>query len=1250
MKKSYLLLLFSAFLFPALTRAQLSGTINVPNATYATLASVVTALNTQGVGTGGVTINLLSGNPQTAPAGGYLLGSTLLNASTSAAKRIVINGNGNVITAPTGVSTTVDGIFIIRGTDYLTIDNLGLTESTSNTTATTAMEWGYALVNLNATAGSLDGCQNDTIRNCNITLNRTIATASSGIYTAHIVYTTTTALLPTVVGDLHSFNGYYNNNISNVVRGIYLNGPAVTAVTLYDQNNDIGGFTAATGNTITNCIGSNYSGVGPVTATYQQNLNVSYNTLSNITNGGVAAIGGAWGIYAYGPGSTFTVNNNNINLSETPISTAYYVYGIYSNALTTTMTAQNNKITLTEGFASTGGVPCYGVLFANGNNCTVANDTFNLSQGNGTGTSYTYGIYSTYVGAVNLNANVITLSGTATGSIGQFYGIAAGGVATSETITNNRFTNIATPAASYGGYAMLIYDVNASGTKTITGNKIVGGYTHTSSVPFYGIYNANSVASNAGTCTISGNNFSGLTLTGIGGAYMVYEAPVTGPQNYVISNDTLSNITSTANAPVYAVYTMGGVNSDVFSNQISDINTGGSVYGVYVNGNTANNVYRNKIYNLNTTGANSVYGVTIAAGTTNKIYNNLIGNLSAGTAGGSDVIRGIYLASTTAGTTHGVYYNTVYLNATSTGTNFSSTGLYHATSTTSTAGTLDLRNNIIINLSTPTGSGNTAAIRRSASGTSNFAATSDRNILYAGTPAATRLIMTDGSNNYQTLANYTAAVAPAEANSITENSPFASTTGSAANYLHFNPGSFTYAESSGANVTGITTDFDADIRQGNTGYTGNGTAPDIGADEFNNCSTVTITTQPVNDTACSASTAHFNVVANPATAFYQWQVNSGSGFTDVTNGGVYSGAQSAGLVVTNPPFSMNGYSFRVRVSTGPTCTPTISNVVTLAVTSSPSAAVTIVGPTTFCQGDSVKLSVPTGTSLSYQWKFNTNNIVGATSNTYTARATGSYTVVVSSTNGCSATSTPVNVVVNPRPDTYITYNSALDFCEGGGIVLNALPATGATYQWYIDNTAIPGGTGQYQLITTQGQVTVVATNTLNCSNPSQPLSITVHPKPQPVISVSGDTLSAQAGYASYQWQLNNVSIGTATNRRYILTSTGTYTVIVTDAFGCENRSVGYYVGGLGIAATSAAANGIRIYPNPASQYLTVENMGAAKIEGVNILNSLGQLVYGSAATGNAKMVIPVGSLPAGIYSLRVHTNAGVVIGKVLVQP
>src|SRR5207247_1348597 len=98
--------------------------------------------------------------------------------------------------------------------------------------------------------------------------------------------------------------------------------------------------------------------------------------------------------------------------------------------------------------------------------------------------------------------------------------------------------------------------------------------------------------------------------------------------------------------------------------------------------------------------------------------------------------------------------------------------------------------------------------------------------------------------------------APRDSVSFSENPPFLSTTGSDASFLHINPAASTQIESGAANIAGFTGDFDGDIRQGNPGYAGNGTAPDVGADEFNHASTPTPSpTATATVTATATATA-----------------------------------------------------------------------------------------------------------------------------------------------------------------------------------------------------------------------------------------------------------------------------------------------------------------------------------------------------------------------------------------------------------
>jgi PKD repeat protein len=47
---------------------------------------------------------------------------------------------------------------------------------------------------------------------------------------------------------------------------------------------------------------------------------------------------------------------------------------------------------------------------------------------------------------------------------------------------------------------------------------------------------------------------------------------------------------------------------------------------------------------------------------------------------------------------------------------------------------------------------------------------------------------------------------------------------------------------------------------------------------------------------------------------YQWQVDQGSGFTNISNGGVYSNATTSVLSISNAPSSMYGYKYRCQVN------------------------------------------------------------------------------------------------------------------------------------------------------------------------------------------------------------------------------------------------------------------------------------------------------------------------------------------------
>ncbi len=84
----------------------------------------------------------------------------------------------------------------------------------------------------------------------------------------------------------------------------------------------------------------------------------------------------------------------------------------------------------------------------------------------------------------------------------------------------------------------------------------------------------------------------------------------------------------------------------------------------------------------------------------------------------------------------------------------------------------------------------------------------------------------------------------------------------------------------------------------------------------------------------------------------------------------------------------------------------------------PSATITANGSTTFCFGGSVTLNAqPTGAGYTYQWRVNGAIIIGATSSSYNAIASGNYDVLIS--NGCSSYSNVITVTANGNLSNYV---------------------------------------------------------------------------------------------------------------------------------------------------------------------------------------------------------------------------------------
>ena len=315
----------------------------------------------------------------------------------------------------------------------------------------------------------------------------------------------------------------------------------------------------------------------------------------------------------------------------------------------------------------------------------------------------------------------------------------------------------------------------------------------------------------------------------------------------------------------------------------------------------------------------------------------------------------------------------------------------------------------------------------------------------------------------------------------------------------------------------------------------------------------------------------------------------------------------------------------------------------------PTAAITAGGATSFCAGGSVVLSATTGTGYTYQWRNNGTNISGATSSSYTATAGGSYTMVVTS-GGCSATSAATTVTVTTAPSATITAAGPTTFCSGGTVLLNANTGTGLTYQWRKNGTNISGATASSYTATAAGSYTVVVTSG-GCSATSTATAVTVNASPTAAITAGGATsfctggsvvLNAATGTGyTYQWRNNGTNISGATASSTTATASGSYTVVVTSG-SCSSTSSATTVTVSAAPTATITAGGSTTFCSGSSVTLNA-NTGTGltyqwRRNGTNLTGATASS-YSAATAGSYTVVVTSGGCGATSAATTVTVNA-----------
>ncbi|NCA85392.1 MAG: T9SS type A sorting domain-containing protein [Clostridia bacterium] len=526
---------------------------------------------------------------------------------------------------------------------------------------------------------------------------------------------------------------------------------------------------------------------------------------------------------------------NNCKFYNNTISNVTYGIRILGGNVSLDLYDQNNEIGV-DGENTITDFTYYGINSRYQRNIKVANNTIFT---NALPITTLYGIYTqNTVGGSDVYSNSVTIQPSG-GNFG-FTGInlSIGEPGDTGNVYNNVVENCISPAStSYisftgisngsSGVTLNMYD------NTVKNNVMAGtgGFTGLDS-------------GSPGAMDMYHNTVSNNTKTGTSGTFVGIKAAGSGTSdchdNFIFSNYDCTSAASNQGGTIYGIQGFNANQLNIYNNMIYDLsanggNYAGSAFGVYIQSGTQVNVYNNYIYDIRATEANNGAG----------------GNLVAG------------IQSATQPQVLNVYFNTIYLNTTSTGANFSSSALFVPINVM-----VEIRNNIFVNLSEPTGSGVTAAYRRAGVSLDNYSTSSNANVFYAGAVEDdTHTVFYHGGNTSveppifpqtYTFEEFQAFVGPArESGSFRHLPPFVNT--AAVPYdLHLIDGFPTPCESGGVQITSpiaITTDFDGDARS---------SAPDIGADEFTGVAISVINPGAVIAIAQSSHQIDVNFSTNPS--------------------------------------------------------------------------------------------------------------------------------------------------------------------------------------------------------------------------------------------------------------------------------------------------------------------------------------------------------------------------------------------------
>jgi hypothetical protein len=398
---------------------------------------------------------------------------------------------------------------------------------------------------------------------------------------------------------------------------------------------------------------------------------------------------------------------------------------------------------------------------------------------------------------------------------------------------------------------------------------------------------------------------------------------------------------------------------------------------------------------------------------------------------------------------------------------------------------------------------------------------------------------------------------------------------------------------------------------------------------YNNTTTCTSVNYPISVTVNPNGAASVSIAASPsgaicvgtsvtftatpafggATPTYQWKLNGG---IVGTNSATYTNAALA-----------NGNTVVCSMTSSSTCatgSPATSNSISLSVNPAPNIGLTVGGTSTICTGSGTNITVSSSVSgTTYQLRNGTTTIGSSVSGTGgtislptgNLSATTTFNILATITaSGCSSQLTQTEIItVNQLPNAAGTISGPTAVCQGQTAVAYSVPTIGnitntSSYIWAysgngatFSNTTIRTPTVTFASNATSGNLTVYGVNSCGNGTISASFSVTVNPLPTtPTLTAGGATtfcaggtvvLTSNSSANGYLWYKGGAIISGATSQSYSATTSGSYTLKLINASGCQS------------VASSAITVTVSASPSPTIEFTQNQNDKTYTISAAN---------------------------------------------------